>query len=177
VAGATLRVAIAAGSTNLTPVNVPAGLLVATNRAHTERADLDRSLNFELPPAWRTGTNVQLAFQRTNGTVADVSKGAVKDGAVLVSFPTVPAIQVKWLLTRWTGTDGVAHSPAVNRADELTARLLAIYPVTWRQAACWRIRRVISKTSRPMNWGTTLVSTTPCANERQRHGGRLRRRS
>ena len=157
VRDATLQLSQGRLSVILSPLNAPTGLLVVTNDAHPVRTNLSMSLNFEVPRAWRTGSNIQCTFQWTNGTLLVASNCPATNASTTVSFNPVPAIQVKWLFTRWTGTNGVVHGPATNRADELTSRLLSIYPVDRVDALAPAVYRWTNSPPRATNEPNTGV--------------------
>ncbi|MDW8308884.1 MAG: hypothetical protein RMK20_05875, partial [Verrucomicrobiales bacterium] len=71
VRGARLLVRRGTATVELAPLNAPEGLLVTTNDAHAVRKDLTQSLNFELPPSWRAGTNVTLQLLWPHGRLVN----------------------------------------------------------------------------------------------------------
>ena len=132
--GAKLTVISNGSKTELTPIN-PGGEIVVTNyNASLERGQLSQSLNFELPLNLCVGNNVSLEFKWTDGSVVDdepvyQTGNQAGNEAVNVSFTTVPPIQVKYIFTSWTDTDGITHGPMTSSASELNDRLSSIYPV------------------------------------------------
>jgi hypothetical protein len=139
MADVTLRLSNATGSTNLTPFNAPAGHLVFTNNVEPVRWLSEARLLFWLPPAWRTGENLRLSLEWTNGVLVCAEPaepgGAAHDGVVVVSFQPMPSFQVQWLMIQWTGTNGIVHQPSPGSVNELTERLLALYPVSRVEAS------------------------------------------
>ncbi len=91
------------------------------------RADMSKSLNFQLPSSWRNGT---VDLQLTGGTVDCSPAAATNDVCeVQVSFTSVPTPSVRFARIRWTDSGGNTHMPSQAHVREQALRIIAMYPL------------------------------------------------
>jgi uncharacterized repeat protein (TIGR01451 family) len=94
-----------------------------------DRANLDDSFYFELPPAWTTG-EVTLVFSGENQAVAcQESVGTPEDCAVTVSFQPMPALPIK-LIDVELNLDGEIYKPDQHDRDVTIRDFIALYPIS-----------------------------------------------
>ena len=115
----------------LTAINL-GGAITAQPDAAGRRNNWNDSLNFQLPQSWLNGT-VELHLEAVGGNLEFSEPaeegGSANDGIVEITFEPTEDLEVRLVAINWTDSSGTAHNPTTAHLNELTQRLLAIYPV------------------------------------------------
>lgn len=89
---------------------------------------MSKSLNFQLPSSWRSGT---VDLQLTSGTVDCSPAAATNDVCEFqVSFTSVPTPSVRFARIQWTDSGGNTHIPSQAHVREQAQRIIAVYPIS-----------------------------------------------
>lgn len=115
----------------LTPNYNNAPNLLVSNNVVSNRKDLSKTINFEIPTSWTSGT-VELEVEGVGGTlVCEEQAGpTIQDCKATISFTTSQELEVKFVRLGFKDQAGTTHKPSSADAKELTSRLLATYPVS-----------------------------------------------
>ena len=96
------------------------------------RKEMNSSLNFRLPPAWRSGT-VDLELERLDGNRQFVcNTGSTSNGRCLktIAFNAVPKPEIQIFRVDWTDSSGNTWKLSTEDVRELKKRLIAVYPIS-----------------------------------------------
>lgn len=112
----------------LLPLN-PGGAVLAGPDAVSQRAELDATLNFALPPEWRSG-DVTLRLELVGGgVVCSEATPPAETCSAEVSFQTVATPSLRMVEVIYEDAGGDEQTVSIAERDEQAARIATVMPV------------------------------------------------